>query len=175
MKIADLIFTERLRPGCKLQLASQAEWLQRGNWLKRRQAVTRIVINLDYEQRWWWSRNDNHLTMLIPTRENVTGRKCMFLPPSRVSSGLGGQGDQGGQGGLSAIMQYVIIHLSCKIIYDYMYGIWWESDKLWEDEIIFSVCISSRLLMMIQPRLLLAPKVNSNKGGAGKHATKYLA
>ena len=44
----------------------------------------------------------------------------MFLPPSRVSSGLGGQGDQGGQGGLSAIMQYVIIHLSCKIIYDYM-------------------------------------------------------
>ena len=24
----------------------------------------------------------------IPTREKVTGMKCMFLPPSRVSSGL---------------------------------------------------------------------------------------
>ena len=66
------------RPGCKLPQAFQEEWSPIRNWLEGMFWYYLLLKKIDSEIFW----------SVLPTRENVTGRKCIFLPPSRVSSGL---------------------------------------------------------------------------------------
>ena len=70
------------RPGCKPPRAYQEEWSPIKNWLESRFWYCESSFSF-YPQK---IRLLNKISS--PTRENVTGRKCIFLPPSKVSSGL---------------------------------------------------------------------------------------